>query len=41
MYLFNDYFREMCTWDLVDGKCREVVKLPYVHTSMQVIIIYL
>ncbi|XP_054284086.1 WD repeat-containing protein 7 isoform X2 [Macrosteles quadrilineatus] len=26
---------EMCTWDLVDGKCREVVKLPYVHTSMQ------
>lgn len=28
--------REMCTWDLVDGKCREVVKLPYVHTNMQV-----
>ncbi|XP_075211701.1 WD repeat-containing protein Rbcn-3B isoform X3 [Lycorma delicatula] len=26
---------EMCTWDLVDGKCREVAKLPYVHTSMQ------
>ncbi|XP_069687986.1 WD repeat-containing protein 7 isoform X7 [Periplaneta americana] len=26
---------EMCTWDLVDGKCREVVKLPYVHTSIQ------
>lgn len=26
---------EMCTWDLVDGKCREVVKLPYVHTNMQ------
>ncbi|BES88908.1 WD repeat-containing protein 7-like [Nesidiocoris tenuis] len=26
---------EMCTWDLVDGKCRELVKLPYVHTSMQ------
>ncbi|PNF24264.1 WD repeat-containing protein 7, partial [Cryptotermes secundus] len=26
---------EMCTWDLVDGKCREVVKLPYIHTSIQ------
>ncbi|XP_026686269.1 WD repeat-containing protein 7, partial [Diaphorina citri] len=26
---------EMCTWDLVDGKCRESVKLAYVHTSMQ------
>ncbi|XP_014275232.1 WD repeat-containing protein 7 isoform X2 [Halyomorpha halys] len=26
---------EMCTWDLVDGSCRELVKLPYVHTSMQ------
>nr|CAD7568431.1 unnamed protein product [Timema californicum] len=26
---------EMCTWDLVDGKCREVVKLPYVHTNIQ------
>ncbi|XP_017768503.1 PREDICTED: WD repeat-containing protein 7 isoform X2 [Nicrophorus vespilloides] len=26
---------EMCTWDLVDGKCRECVKLPQVHTSMQ------
>uniref|UniRef100_A0A1Y1K5S4 WD repeat-containing protein 7 n=1 Tax=Photinus pyralis TaxID=7054 RepID=A0A1Y1K5S4_PHOPY len=26
---------EMCTWDLVDGKCREVVKLPQVHTNMQ------
>ncbi|RZF46081.1 hypothetical protein LSTR_LSTR004794 [Laodelphax striatellus] len=26
---------EMCTWDLVDGKCREVTKLPYVHTNMQ------
>ncbi|KAJ9576411.1 hypothetical protein L9F63_006723, partial [Diploptera punctata] len=25
---------EMCTWDLVDGKCREVVKLPYVHTAI-------
>lgn len=29
---------EMCTWDLVDGKCREVVKLQYVHTSVQVCI---
>lgn len=28
---------EMCTWDLVDGKCREVVKLQYVHTNIQVI----
>lgn len=27
---------EMCTWDLVDGKCREAVKLPQVHTNMQV-----
>lgn len=27
---------EMCTWDLVDGKCRETVKLPQVHTNMQV-----
>lgn len=26
----------MCLWDLVDGKCREVVKLPYVHTNVQV-----
>lgn len=28
---------EMCTWDLVDGKCKENVKLPQVHTSIQVI----
>lgn len=27
---------EMCTWDLVDGKCREVVKLQHVHTNIQV-----
>lgn len=27
---------EMCTWDLVDGKCREFVKLQQVHTNMQV-----
>lgn len=27
---------EMCTWDLVDGKCREAVKLSQVHTNMQV-----
>ncbi|XP_019868599.1 WD repeat-containing protein 7 isoform X2 [Aethina tumida] len=26
---------EMCTWDLVDGKCREAIKLPQVHTNMQ------
>lgn len=26
---------EMCTWDLVDGKCKETVKLPQVHTNMQ------
>ncbi|XP_044738320.1 WD repeat-containing protein 7 isoform X3 [Chrysoperla carnea] len=26
---------EMCTWDLVDGKCREHVKLPNVHTNIQ------
>ncbi|XP_065202818.1 WD repeat-containing protein 7 isoform X3 [Planococcus citri] len=26
---------EMCLWDLVDGKCREVTKLPYVHTNIQ------
>ncbi|KAF5297134.1 hypothetical protein FQA39_LY02714 [Lamprigera yunnana] len=26
---------EMCTWDLVDGKCREVVKIPHIHTNMQ------
>ncbi|XP_029037876.1 WD repeat-containing protein 7 isoform X10 [Osmia bicornis bicornis] len=25
---------EMCTWDLVDGKCREAVKLTNVHTQM-------
>ena len=33
----NVYFanREMCLWDLVDGKCREVTKLPYVHTNIQ------
>lgn len=27
---------EMCTWDLVDGKCRESVKLTYIHTNIQV-----
>lgn len=27
---------EMCSWDLVDGKCREVKKLTQVHTNMQV-----
>ncbi|KAL0859247.1 hypothetical protein ABMA27_011058 [Loxostege sticticalis] len=26
---------EMCTWDLVDGKCRESVKLSQVHTNIQ------
>ncbi|XP_076268921.1 WD repeat-containing protein Rbcn-3B isoform X2 [Rhynchophorus ferrugineus] len=26
---------EMCTWDITDGKCREAVKLPQVHTNMQ------
>lgn len=26
---------EMCTWDLVDGKCKENVKLVQVHTSIQ------
>lgn len=26
----------MCTWDLVDGKCRESVKLTQVHTNIQV-----
>ncbi|CAG9834856.1 unnamed protein product [Diabrotica balteata] len=26
---------EMCTWDLIDGKCREAVKLQQVHTNMQ------
>lgn len=26
---------EMCTWDLIDGKCRESIKLPQVHTSIQ------
>lgn len=25
---------EMCTWDLVDGKCRESTKLSQVHTSI-------
>lgn len=27
---------EMCTWDLVDGKCTESVKLSQVHTNIQV-----
>lgn len=27
---------EMCTWDLVDGKCKENTKLLQVHTSIQV-----
>lgn len=27
---------EMCTWDLVDGKCKENAKLSQVHTSIQV-----
>lgn len=26
---------EMCTWDLIDGKCRESVKLTQVHTNIQ------
>lgn len=26
---------EMCTWDLIDGKCRENVKLTQVHTNIQ------
>ncbi|KAM3955918.1 LOW QUALITY PROTEIN: WD repeat-containing protein Rbcn-3B [Aphomia sociella] len=26
---------EMCTWDLVDGKCRESVKLSQIHTNIQ------
>ncbi|XP_048483319.1 WD repeat-containing protein 7 [Plutella xylostella] len=26
---------EMCTWDLVDGKCRESVKITQVHTNIQ------
>ncbi|XP_057656170.1 WD repeat-containing protein 7 isoform X15 [Diorhabda carinulata] len=26
---------EMCTWDLIDGKCRETVKIQQVHTNMQ------
>lgn len=25
----------MCTWDLVDGKCYQVMKLHYVHTNIQ------
>ncbi|XP_012268313.2 WD repeat-containing protein 7 isoform X11 [Athalia rosae] len=25
---------EMCTWDLIDGKCRETVKLNNIHTQM-------
>ncbi|XP_008557292.1 WD repeat-containing protein 7 isoform X8 [Microplitis demolitor] len=25
---------EMCTWDLVNGNCRENVKIAYVHTQM-------
>lgn len=27
---------EMCTWDMIDGKCRESVKLLQVHTNIQV-----
>lgn len=27
---------EMCAWDLVDGKCKENVKLTQVHTNIQV-----
>nr|XP_023030250.1 WD repeat-containing protein 7 isoform X6 [Leptinotarsa decemlineata] len=26
---------EMCTWDLTDGKCREAIKMPQVHTNIQ------
>ncbi|XP_044582134.1 WD repeat-containing protein 7 isoform X11 [Cotesia glomerata] len=25
---------EMCTWDLVNGNCRENVKIAYIHTQM-------
>lgn len=31
---------EMCTWDLVDGKCKENVKLSQVHTSIQVTLMH-
>lgn len=26
----------MSTWDIVDGKCREVTKSIYIHTNIQV-----
>lgn len=33
--LFFNY-REMCTWDLVDGQCIESVKLHQIHSHIQV-----
>lgn len=33
---FICYCSEMSTWDIVDGKCREVTKSIYIHTNIQV-----
>lgn len=30
------YFREMCLWDVDDGRCIEFTKLACAHTGIQV-----
>lgn len=30
------YFREMCLWDVNDGRCIEFTKLACTHTGIQV-----
>ncbi len=34
--MFNFFHREMCIWDLVDGQCIESVKIPLIHSYIQV-----
>ncbi len=36
LQFIHDYFREMCTWDLIDGQCIESVKLYQIHSHIQV-----
>ena len=35
---FKDFYvyREMCLWDLTDGRCIEHTKFSYTHTGVQV-----
>lgn len=35
MFFFFTH-REMCLWDISDGRCVENTKMPHIHTNMQV-----